>query len=105
MICRTWRGWTRSRDADAYELRLRSVTFPAYRARKVAGLRDIRLLRRDQGDEVEFLTLLEFDDMEAVRAFGGEHWDVPLVPEEARAMLLRFDARSAHYEERDASQP
>ncbi len=99
MIWRLWRGWTRPADADAYEQRLKSVTFPAYEARGVAGFQGARVLRRDLGDEVEFLTILTFDDMVAVHAFGGESWDVPLVPEAARRVLLRWDERSAHYED------
>jgi antibiotic biosynthesis monooxygenase (ABM) superfamily enzyme len=103
MIWRLWRGWVLPADADSYETRLRTVTFPAYRARGVAGFRDARVLRRELGDEVEFLTVLEFDDMEAVRVFGGEAWDRPTVPDAARAVLLRWDERSAHYEVGDGS--
>lgn len=101
MIWRLWRGWVRPRDAVAYETRLRTVTFPSYRARGVAGYRGARVLRRDLGDEVEFLTVLTFDDMAAVQAFGGETWDRPTVPDAARAMLLRWDEHSAHYEGED----
>ncbi len=100
MIWRLWRGWTRPVDADPYEQRLKTVTFPAYAARGVAGFRGARVLRRDMADEVEFLTVLEFDDMAAVHAFGGEAWDRPLVPEAARKVLLRWDERSAHYEDK-----
>ena len=76
------------------------MTFPSYVARGVAGYRGARVLRRDLGDEVEFLTVLEFDDMAAVHAFGGRDWETPTVPEAARQVLLRWDERSAHYETR-----
>ncbi len=98
MIVRLWRGWVRPADADAYEQRLKTVTFPSYQARGVAGFRGARVLRRELAGEVEFLTLLEFDDMAAVHAFGGDAWDTPTVPEAARRVLLRWDERSAHYE-------
>ena len=100
MIVRLWRGWVRPADADAYEQRLKTVTFPSYVARGVAGYRGARALRRDLGHEVEFLTVLEFDDMAAVHAFGGKDWETPSVPEAARQVLLRWDERSAHYEAR-----
>ncbi len=100
MIVRLWRGWVRPADADAYEQRLKTVTFPSYDARGVAGYRGARVLRRDGEAEVEFLTVLEFDDMAAVRAFGGEHWERPTVPEAARKILLRWDERSTHYDAR-----
>ena len=100
MIVRLWRGWVCPADADAYEERLKTVTFPSYVARGVAGYRGARVLRRDIGEEVEFLTVLEFDDMAAVHAFGGRDWETPTVPEAARQVLLRWDERSAHYETR-----
>lgn len=105
MIRRLWRGWVRPQDADAYEQRLRSVTFPSYVARGVTGFRGAEVLRRDLGEEVEFLTVLTFDDMAAVRAFGGPDWDRPTVPDTARAVLLRWDERSAHYESRGGLTP
>jgi hypothetical protein len=33
--------------------------------------RGVRLFRRNPGDEVEFITLMWFDSIEAVRAFAG----------------------------------
>jgi hypothetical protein len=33
-----------------------------------------------------------------VKAFAGENYDVAVVPEPARAVLSRWDERSAHYE-------
>jgi hypothetical protein len=39
-----------------------------------------------------------FDDLDAVKAFVGEDYEVAHVPERARAVLARFDDRSAHYE-------
>lgn len=39
-----------------------------------------------------------FDNIEAVRSFAGEDYEVAVVPKKARAVLSRFDARSQHYE-------
>jgi hypothetical protein len=52
------------------------------------------------GDSVEFVTLMWFDSVDAVRAFAGADYEVAVVPPEARALLERFDTRSAHYEVR-----
>jgi hypothetical protein len=41
-----------------------------------------------------------FDSLTAVRAFAGADYEAAVVPPSARALLLRFDARSAHYEVR-----
>jgi hypothetical protein len=47
--------------------------------------------------EVEFATIMWFDNLDAVKAFGGDH-EMAHVPAAARAMLSRFDERVAHYE-------
>ena len=65
---------------------------------RVEGFRGAQLLRREAGDEVEFVTLTIFDSMDAVREFAGEDYEVAVVPPEARRLLSRFDERSAHYE-------
>ena len=47
---------------------------------------------------MEFVTLMSFDSLAAVRTFAGEDYEVAVVPPQARALLLRFDERSTHYE-------
>lgn len=98
MIARHWRGWTTPENAEAYERTLRERVLPAIAARGVEGHRGAHVLRRNAGDEVAFVTILWFDSMEAVRAFAGEDHERAHVPAEARALLSRFDERSAHYE-------
>jgi antibiotic biosynthesis monooxygenase (ABM) superfamily enzyme len=98
MIGRIWHGWTTPQNADGYEGLLKTQIFPGIVARKIPGFRRIELLRRAAGDEVEFVTVMWFDSMEAVRAFAGEQWEVAVVPPAARAVLKRFDATSRHYE-------
>jgi hypothetical protein len=98
MISRVWHGWTTPANADAYEALLKSEIFTGIRDRQIAGYRGIHLFRRNLGDEVEFVTVMWFDTIEAVRAFAGEDYEVAVVPPKARALLSRFDARSKHYE-------
>lgn len=103
MISRIWYGWTQPDMADRYETLIRDMIFPAILARRVAGLDRLELLRRDAGGQVEFVTVMAFRSMDAVRAFAGEDWEAAVVPPEARAVLARFDPRSAHYEVRVAA--
>lgn len=98
MICRIWHGWTTPALADAYDALLQEEIFTGIRSRAIPGYRGIRLLRRDAGDEVEFITIMTFDGLEAVRAFAGDDHELAVVPPKARALLSRFDERSAHYE-------
>jgi hypothetical protein len=98
MIARVWHGWTSPQNADAYEALLKSEIFSGIAAREIAGCRGIELGRRDLGAEVEFVTVMRFDDLDAVRQFAGEDYEQAVVPAKARALLSRFDARSQHYE-------
>jgi heme-degrading monooxygenase HmoA len=98
MIVRIWHGWTTPANADAYEALLREEIFAGIEGRHIPGYRGIQLLRRTAGEEVEFVTTMRFDDLEAVRLFAGDEYEVAVVPPKARALLARFDARSQHYE-------
>ncbi len=96
MIGRIWHGWTTRENADAYERLLRSEVLPGIGALK--GCRGFYLFRREAPPEVEFVTLLFFDSLEAVRAFAGERYETAVVPPEAKQLLSRFDPTSAHYQ-------
>ena len=98
MIGRIWHGWTKPENADKYERLLREEIFPAIGAKKVAGYKGIQLFRRPLDNEIEFITIMWFDSLDAVRAFAGEDYEVAVVPPKARVLLSRFDARSQHYE-------
>jgi heme-degrading monooxygenase HmoA len=98
VISRVWHGWTILANADAYEQLLKSEVFVGIRERRIKGYLGTHLLRRSTRDEVEFVTIMWFDNFEAVRAFAGEDYEVAVVPAKARALLSRFDARSQHYE-------
>lgn len=100
MISRIWHGWTTPANADTYEALLKSEIFAGIGDRKIPGYRGIQLFRRDLGTEVEFVTVMWFDSLDAVRVFAGEDYEVAVVPPKARAVLARFDARSQHYEVR-----
>ena len=58
MIARIWRGWTKRADAKVYEQMLRHEIFPSIAARKISGYRGAELFIREDGDQVEFVTLL-----------------------------------------------
>jgi heme-degrading monooxygenase HmoA len=97
MIVRLWHGWTDSAHADAYEALLAQEIFPGIRERSIDGFLSIELLRREDGSSVEFVTVMRFASMGAVRAFAGEDFETAVVPPKARALLARFDDRSRHY--------
>ena len=101
MISRIWHGWTAPANAGAYENLLKSEIFSGIKSRQIPGYRGIQLFRRETGAEVEFVTVMWFDSLDAVRLFAGEDYEAAVVPAAARALLARFDARSQHYEVRE----
>ena len=102
MLGRVWHGWTSPENADRYEQLLKEEIFPGIADKKVPGYRGIQLLRRPLDDEVEFVTIMWFDSLEAVRQFSGEvDYERAYVPPKAREVLSRFDERSQHYEVRE----
>lgn len=98
MIKRVWHGYTTSERADEYERLLRSEVMSGIESKNIPGLRRFEVLRRALTDEVEFVTIMEFETIDDVKSFVGEDYEQCYVPDAARAVLKRFDARSQHYE-------
>lgn len=98
MITRIWHGWTTPANAPVYQELLLTEIFSGIAARNIAGYSGISLGRRAVGDEVEFVTTMWFESLDAVRAFAGEDYETAVVPPKARAVLNRFDAVSEHFE-------
>jgi antibiotic biosynthesis monooxygenase (ABM) superfamily enzyme len=97
-VKRIWHGWTTQANAQAYQDLLQTYVFPSIEAKKVKGYRSIELLRKPAGEEVEFVTIMTFDDIGAVKTFVGEDYETVYVPDRARAVLKRFDLKSEHYD-------
>lgn len=98
MITRIWHGWTAPGNASAYQKLLQTEILTGIANRRIEGYRGAQLLRRELESEVEFVTILRFDSLDAVRKFAGDDYEVAVVPAKARALLSRFDECSAHYE-------
>ncbi|MEU4521261.1 antibiotic biosynthesis monooxygenase [Amycolatopsis sp. NPDC024027] len=96
MIARTWRGWAPTATADDYQRHYE--TDVAEHLRDVPGFQGARLLRRPNGDEVEFTSITFFTDLDAVRGFAGESYEEAVLEEDARRALSRWDARVSHAE-------
>ena len=96
MIARIWHGWTKRAEAKAYEEMLRNGIFPAIAARNIQGYHGAELFVREDGDEVEFVTLLRFDSMDAVREFAGADESKPVIFPKAERLIARME-RARHY--------
>ncbi|MCP4603437.1 MAG: antibiotic biosynthesis monooxygenase [Proteobacteria bacterium] len=97
-IKRIWHGWTTPENADEYQKLLQNEVFPGIEAKKISGYQSIELLRRNLGDEVEFITMMIFDSLENVVDFQGEDYEKCYVPGAAKLVLKRWDQVSAHFD-------
>ena len=96
MIARVWRGWTIIENADAYERLLRDQVLPGLQ--QIDGYRGGYILRQDGNDEVEFVVMNLFASLDAVRAFAGTDYTVPVFEPEARQLLAKVEPLARHYE-------
>ena len=96
MIARTWRGWTRSEDAEEYVAYLEATGMRAYR--ETPGNRGAWIMRREEGGRTEFVTLSFWDSLEAIRAFAGDDLERAVYyPEDDRFLVDRED-RVRHWQ-------
>jgi heme-degrading monooxygenase HmoA len=96
MIARVWHGWTKPEHADSYEAMLKPELLPGLS--KVKGFKGSYLLRRNVGGEVEFITIIFWESLDAIRAIAGADYETAVIPEDRRKYLSRFDSKAAHYE-------
>jgi heme-degrading monooxygenase HmoA len=96
MIARVWHGYTKPEHADTYEAMLKPELLPGISNAK--GYRGSYLLRRQISGEVEFITIMLWDSIDAIRAVAGADYETSIIPEERRQYLSRHDAKAAHYE-------
>ncbi len=59
---------------------LREEVFAGIAAKQVKGYKGIRLLKRELKSEVEFVTIMTFDNLRSVVEFAGEDYEKAYVP-------------------------
>ncbi|OXM67903.1 antibiotic biosynthesis monooxygenase family protein [Amycolatopsis vastitatis] len=96
MIARTWRGWASAATADDYQRHYETEV--AEHLRELPGFRGARLLRRADGEEVEFTSITFFADLDAVRGFAGDSYEEAVVEEKAQRALSHWDDHVSHAE-------
>lgn len=96
MIARTWSGRTPRDKADAYEKVVIETGIKGIDA--TPGSRGSWLLRRDDGDEVEFLLVSLWDSFASIEEFAGaDYHKARYYPEDDDFLLDRVE-HVTHYE-------
>jgi heme-degrading monooxygenase HmoA len=102
MVARVWRGWTKIENADAYETLLREIVYPGLK--EITGYRGGYILRQELTEETEFVTINLFESLDAVKAFAGQDYEIPVFEPEARRLLCKVEPMSRHYTVKTAPQ-
>ena len=98
MIKRIWHGWTTRENSDKYIDVLTRVVIPSIEEKRIPGYRGVEIFKKDNGDEIEFITIITFDTLQNVIDFQGENYTRAYVPDAAQAVLKRWDHHCSHYE-------
>lgn len=97
MIARMWRGWVRTEKAAEYVDVVERTGMTSYR--RTPGNAGAQLLTRDLGDgRTELITLSWWSDMDAIKAFAGDHIEVAKYYPEDDEYLIDREATVAHFD-------
>ncbi len=96
MVARVWHGFTTPEHADAYEKMLKPELLTGIS--KVKGYRGSYLLRKSLESEVEFITIMFWDSIDAIRSVTGPNYETAVIPEDRLQHLARYDTKASHYE-------
>lgn len=97
-VKRIWHGWTSPENADLYQELLHKEIFPGIESKEIPGYRSVELLRRDLEEEVEFITIMTFDELTDVIGFQGKDYKKSYIPASAKKLLKRWDQVASHYD-------
>jgi heme-degrading monooxygenase HmoA len=103
MIARTWRGTVRRADAEEYAGYIRETGFAEYG--QTAGNQGAWMLRRDEGERTEFITLSLWESEDAIRAFAGDDIEAAVLYPEDKRYLIGRGSTVTHYQVVDHALP
>jgi hypothetical protein len=100
MIARIWHGAVPAAKGDAYLKRMREVALPDYKS--ILGNRGAYCLHRIEGDVAHFDMLTFWDDVDAIKRFAGEDYQVAKYYDFDRSFLIELEPYVRHYTMYDA---
>ena len=95
MILRIWTGRTPADRADEYLEYLKETGVNDYGA--IRGNRGVKVLRRIEGDEAEFVVMSMWDSVDAIRMFAGDDYEHAVYYPQDEDFLLELEPHAAHY--------
>ncbi|MEJ7894615.1 MAG: hypothetical protein WKF94_18435 [Solirubrobacteraceae bacterium] len=96
MIARIWRGVVRLSDAEDYARYINDTGLSEYAS--TPGNQGAWMLRRDEGDRTEFITLSFWESRDAIRGFAGDDIEAAVFYPEDDRYLVERDDTVRHYD-------
>jgi len=96
MIARIWHGKTKKKDLEAYSELLKKLAIPDYS--ETPGFQGLKFLRNVKGAEAHFTLITFWDDMDSIRRFAGEDYELAKYYREDNDYLLEFEKFVQHAE-------
>ena len=95
MIARIWHGAVPAAKGDDYLKRMRKVALPDYKS--TPGNRGAFCIHRVEGDVAHFDMLTFWDDVDAIKRFAGNDFQMAKYYAFDRSFLIELEPRVRHY--------
>jgi hypothetical protein len=95
MIARIWHGAVPAAKGDEYLDRMRKVALPDYKS--TSGNRGAFCLQRVEGDAVHFEMLTFWEDIDAIKRFAGDEFQLAKYYDFDRSFLIELEPYVRHY--------
>lgn len=95
MISRHWIGIAKKERAEEYILHLQNDTFK--KIKNIEGCISARILQREVKEGIEFLIITEWESIEAIKQFAGEQFNIAVVPQLVKEIMIKYEHEVKHY--------
>ena len=96
MIARRWHGTTKAEHFEEYSTFMTERAIPDYQG--TDGFMGLSFLRRVDGHVAHFQLLTYWENLEVIKNFAGEEYELAKYYPEDESYLLEFEERVVHYE-------
>jgi len=91
-----WHGKTSSEYFEEYSTFIKERAIPDYQ--KTKGFVRLSFLRRLEGDVAHFQLLTYWENLEVIKGFAGDEYELAKYYPQDEKYLLEFEKRVVHYE-------
>jgi heme-degrading monooxygenase HmoA len=95
MIARIWHGAVTAAKGEEYLKRMREVALPDYKS--ISGNRGAFCLHRMEAEVAHFEMLTFWDDVDAIKQFASENFELAKYYDFDRAFLVELKPKALHY--------